>query len=102
MVDPSLLALLRHRWEMQREMRYRNDKKENDKEKEYWVVGRFLRYVRNELDDINVQRLVLVRKDPIDVVESKEERELANVSRKYVNDKYLETEKHYIKREERI
>ena len=72
---------------MEREMGYREDKKEDYEEIEYWIVDRFLHFVKNKLGDTIVQRLV--RKDVINVVESKGE--IANVLKKYVNDKYLET-----------
>ena len=73
---------------MEREMRYSEDKKKDYEEIEYWIVDLFLHFVKNKLGDTIVQRLV--RKDVINVVESKDE--LANVLKKYVNDKYLETE----------
>ena len=43
---------------MEREMGYREDKKEDYEEIEYWIVDRFLHFVKNKLGDTIVQRLV--------------------------------------------
>ena len=83
------VEMLRDRWEMEREMGYREDKKEYYGVIEYWIVDFFLHFVKNKLSDTILKRLVC--KDAIDVAKSKWDRELATVLKKYVNDKYLET-----------
>ena len=67
------------RWKIEREMGFDN-----------WVVDRFLQCVRNKLSDTILQRLVC--KDAIDVAKSKGKRGPATVLKKYVNDKYVESD----------